>query len=158
MAVASYLAKIGTSDAVEPRTRMDALAADFAFEKIGRAPAHFSLEELAALNGKLLHLLPYEDVRERLQDSSNVDLGAEFWDAVKPNLTHLHQAVETGKARARARSIPSSRSPISRRQKRRSCLPAEPVHGRVVGARGPRPLRRRPAARAGRCIIRCGWR
>lgn len=96
MAVASYLAKIGTSDAVEARTTMDALAAEFAFEKIGRAPAHFSLEELGALNGKLLHQLPYDDVRERLQ-AIDADLGAAFWDTVKPNLTHLHDTVAMAK-------------------------------------------------------------
>ena len=41
MAVASYLAKIGTSDPVEPRLSLDELAQEFDFAKIGRAPAHF---------------------------------------------------------------------------------------------------------------------
>ena len=62
MAVASYLAKIGTSDPVEPRLSLDELAAEFDFAKIGRAPAHFVPEELAALNAKLLHIMPYSAV------------------------------------------------------------------------------------------------
>jgi glutamyl-tRNA synthetase len=91
LALASYLAKIGTSDAVEPRTSLDALAAEFAFDKIGRALAHFDTAELAQLNGKLLHLLPYEAVAERLV-ALGIMASAPFWDAVRPNLTKLVDA------------------------------------------------------------------
>ncbi|HEY4986146.1 MAG TPA: glutamate--tRNA ligase [Bradyrhizobium sp.] len=83
MALASYLAKIGTSDPIEPRLSLDALAADFDLAKIGRALAKFDLAELATLNGKLLHMLPYEAVADRITGSPA------FWDAVKPNLTKL---------------------------------------------------------------------
>ncbi|MEJ1969060.1 MAG: glutamate--tRNA ligase [Rhizomicrobium sp.] len=86
LALAAYLAKIGTSDPVEPRPSLDALAADFAPEKIARAPAHFDAAELAALNGRLLHMLPYEAVAGRIPG------GAAFWDAVKPNLGRLADA------------------------------------------------------------------
>ena len=87
----SYLAKIGTSDAIEPRTSLDALAADFALEKIARAPAHFDVAELTALNGKLLHQLPYEAVATRLADL-DISGGAVFWEAVRPNLSKLGDA------------------------------------------------------------------
>lgn len=93
LALASYLAKIGTSDAIEPRLSMAALAADFAFAKIARAPAQFDIGELAALNGKLLHLLPYEAVTARLA-ALGIGGGAAFWDAVKPNLGKLADASE----------------------------------------------------------------
>lgn len=91
LALASYLAKIGTSDPVEARGSFDELAADFAFEKIGRAPAHFDPAELAALNAKLLHGLPFADVAERLA-AMGVDGDADFWETVKPNLAHLADA------------------------------------------------------------------
>ena len=45
---------------------LDALAQEFEFEKIGRAPAHFDPAELAALNAKLLHAMPYERRGARL--------------------------------------------------------------------------------------------
>jgi len=45
LAVASYLAKIGTSDPVEPRLSLGELAEEFDFAKIGRAPAHFVPED-----------------------------------------------------------------------------------------------------------------
>jgi len=92
LALASYLAKIGTSDAIEPRASLDALAADFALEKIARAPAHFDVAELLVLNGKLLHLLPYDAVAERLT-ALGVAGGAVFWETVRPNLTKLEDAV-----------------------------------------------------------------
>jgi glutamyl-tRNA synthetase len=86
MAVASYLAKIGTSDPVEPRLTMEELALEFDFAKIGRAPAHFDPEELEALNAKTLHLTPYEKVAGRTAVSR------ELWEAIRPNLSKLSDA------------------------------------------------------------------
>jgi glutamyl-tRNA synthetase len=86
MAVASYLAKIGTSDTVEPHLSLEDLALEFEFAKIGRAPAHFDPEELAALNAKTLHLMPYAMVTGRTTVSE------ELWEAIKPNLTRLSDA------------------------------------------------------------------
>ena len=91
LALASYLAKIGTSDAIEPRTSLDALADDFALEKIARAPAHFDVAELTTLNGKLLHQMPFETVAERLA-AQGITGGAPFWEAVRPNLSKLSDA------------------------------------------------------------------
>ena len=83
LVVAAYLAKIGTSDPVEPRQTLGELAAEFDFAKIGRAPAHFVPEELAALNAKTLHTMPYSAV------ANAVPQGEAFWDAIKPNLNKL---------------------------------------------------------------------
>jgi glutamyl-tRNA synthetase len=88
-AVASYLAKIGTSDPVEPRLSLGELAQEFDFAKIGRAPAHFVPDELLALNAKLLHAMPYAMVAGRLPPGV---AGEAFWDAIKPNLAKLADA------------------------------------------------------------------
>jgi len=88
MAVASYLAKIGTSDSVEPRLSLGELAAEFDFAKIGRAPAHFVPDELSALNARLLHITPYSAVARQ------VPQGELFWDAIKPNLAKLSDVGE----------------------------------------------------------------
>ena len=85
-AICSYLAKIGTSDAVEPRLSLEELAGECDFGKIGRAPAHFDSDELAVLNAKTLHLMPYAMVADRAGVSENV------WDAIRPNLTRLSDA------------------------------------------------------------------
>ncbi len=88
LALDCYLAKTGTSDPIELRPSLDALAADFAFEKFGRAPAHFDPAELQGLNARLLHSLSYEGVSERLRAMS-VGGGAAFWDAARANLARF---------------------------------------------------------------------
>jgi glutamyl-tRNA synthetase len=87
-AVTSYLAKLGTSDPVEPRLTLGELAGEFDFARIGRAPAHFVPEELTALNAKLIHNTPYSAVAARVPE------GEAFWDAIRPNLTKLSDAAE----------------------------------------------------------------
>lgn len=93
LALASYLSKIGTSDPIDLKPSLDVLVDEFAFEKIGRAPAHFDPAELAALNTRLLHTLPYSEVASRLA-ALGITSGEAFWEAVKPNLTKLSDAVE----------------------------------------------------------------
>lgn len=93
LVLACYLAKTGTSDPIALRPSLEALADEFAFEKIGRAPAHFDPVELVHLNARFLHTLAYESVRGRLADL-DISAGAAFWDAVKPNLTRMSDAVE----------------------------------------------------------------
>lgn len=93
LALATYLAKIGTSDPVEPKGSWDELAAEFDFAKIGRAPARFDPEELDALNTKFLHRLDYDEVRARLA-AHDCDLGREFWEAVRPNVAKISDVAE----------------------------------------------------------------
>jgi glutamyl-tRNA synthetase len=93
LALACYLARIGTSDPIELRPSVDILAAEFSFEKIGRAPAHFDPVELSHLNAKLLHSLEYDAVASRLA-GLGVGGGAAFWEAVKPNLGRLEDAID----------------------------------------------------------------
>ena len=83
MSIASLLAKIGTSDAVEIRTSLDALASEFSFDKIGRAPARFDEKELLGLNAKLLHETPYEAVADRIKGDEA------FWNIVRANIEKI---------------------------------------------------------------------
>ena len=131
MALASYLTKIGTCDPVEPRSSLDVLAAEFAFGKISRAPARFDPAELRALNAKLLHMLPYEAVRVPLAEIG-ADLGADFWDAVRPNLTRMADAAEM------KRLVEGPIEPVCEDAellaKAAQLLPAEPITGESWGA------------------------
>ena len=91
LALDSYLARTGTSDPITLGASLDALASDFDFSKIGRAPAHFDPKELDGLNAKLLHGLSYDAVAPRLQA---MGIDAALWDAVKPNLTRLSDTAD----------------------------------------------------------------
>lgn len=85
MAVASHAALVGTSDAIAPRAHLSDLAETFDLGKLSRSPGRFDVEELKALNAKLLHHLPYAAVAGRLQ-AMGVPAGADFWEAVRGNL------------------------------------------------------------------------
>jgi glutamyl-tRNA synthetase len=91
LAVASYAATIGTSDAIAPHANLHELVVHFSFGKMSRAPARFDVAELRALNAKLLHALPYDAVAPRLQDMGIKD-GEAFWLAVRSNLAVLSDA------------------------------------------------------------------
>src|SRR5207249_8646995 len=54
MALLSVLARIGTSQPVEPVASLDELAEGFDFATFGRAPAHFDPHEVELVNARLL--------------------------------------------------------------------------------------------------------
>jgi glutamyl-tRNA synthetase len=91
LAVASYCATIGTSDPIAPHANLDELVRSFDFAKLSRAPARFDPTELRALNAKLLHMLPYAAVADRLK-AIGIEGGEAFWDAVRGNLAALGEA------------------------------------------------------------------
>jgi glutamyl-tRNA synthetase len=88
LAVCALLARLGTADPVEPVAALDTLVETIDFARVGRAAARFSEEELAQLNARTLHILPYEAVRARLAQ----DPGEAFWLAVRGNLVTLADA------------------------------------------------------------------
>jgi glutamyl-tRNA synthetase len=96
LALDAYLARIGTSDPIEPVASMDDLAKGFAFEKMGRALAHFDLAELKSVNAKLIHALPYSWLESRLTQIG-VPASKELWDAIRPNVTRLSDARDLAK-------------------------------------------------------------
>jgi glutamyl-tRNA synthetase len=85
MALLSLLARIGTSQPVEPVASLDGLAATFDFTHFGRAPAHFDPHDVELLNARLLHVLDYASVAERLPPSAT----EEDWQILRPNLERL---------------------------------------------------------------------
>jgi glutamyl-tRNA synthetase len=85
MAMLSLLARIGTSQPVEPFASLDQLAAGFDFTTFGRAPAHFDPHEIELLNARLLHKLDYSAVCDRLPGEAT----EEDWLLLRPNLQRL---------------------------------------------------------------------
>lgn len=89
-AIASLLARLGSSVSVEPFTDLQPLVDSFDFAHFGRAPARFDEAELAALNQKIVHLLPYAAVADRLP--AGMDEAA--WAAIRPNLETVAGAAD----------------------------------------------------------------
>ena len=85
MALLDLLARIGTSQAVEPIASLDELAAAFDFSTFGRAPAHFDPHEVELVNARLLHHLGYAAVADRLPGEAT----EHDWLALRGNLERL---------------------------------------------------------------------
>ena len=90
IALLAKLARIGTSVAVEPVTSLAPLVETFDFATFGRAPARFDMEELAALNARILHQLDHAGVADRLPEG----MSAEAWAAIRPNLKRIDEAAD----------------------------------------------------------------
>jgi glutamyl-tRNA synthetase len=89
-AIIALLARLGTSDPVEPFADPAPLIAGFDFARFGRAPARFDEAELAALNQKIIHALPFAAVADRLP----AGMDESGWAAIRPNLETLAQAAD----------------------------------------------------------------
>jgi glutamyl-tRNA synthetase len=87
-AIMSLLARIGTSDSVEPFADAAPLIESFDFARFGRAPARFDEAELAALSARIVHQLPYARVADRLP----AGMSAAAWEAIRPNLSTVAEA------------------------------------------------------------------
>jgi glutamyl-tRNA synthetase len=90
IALNALLARLGTSDPVEPVTDVTPLIERFDFAHFGRAPARFDDAELAMLNQKIVHLLPYADVADRLPK----EIGEAAWPVIQPNLATVGDAAD----------------------------------------------------------------
>lgn len=91
MAILCHAALVGTSEAIAPHVSLASLADALDFSRISLSPARFDITELDALNARLLHMLEYPDVSERLA-AMGVGGGVDFWYAVRGNLEKLVDA------------------------------------------------------------------
>ena len=89
-AIAALLARLGTSQPVEPIADRQALVDSFDLGSFGRAPAKFDDADLDRLNTAIVHQMDYAAVKHRLPEG--MDEAA--WHAVRPNLTVVADATE----------------------------------------------------------------
>jgi len=89
-AVVALLARLGTSQPVEPIAERETLVEGFDLSHFGRAPARFDETELARLNAAIVHQLPFDHVAGRLPEG----MGHEAWEAIRPNLERVEDAAD----------------------------------------------------------------
>lgn len=89
-ALVALLARLGTSQPVDPSLSLDELIASFDLSTFGRAPARFDEEELARVNAGIVHGLDFAAVADRLPQG--MDEAA--WDVIRPNLATIAGAEE----------------------------------------------------------------
>lgn len=86
MAICSFLAKLGTSEAIEPFYDLESLAQSLDLSKLGRSQPKFDEEELKLFNHKFVRQMPYSQVKDRIGAPEG------FWNAVKGNLNTVAEA------------------------------------------------------------------
>jgi len=93
MSVASLAILIGTSESVSAATDMDALAERFDLAAISKSSAKFDPAELDTLNRTLLHEMPFDKAKDRLEILGISGEKAEhFWMTVRGNLERFNDA------------------------------------------------------------------
>jgi glutamyl-tRNA synthetase len=92
-AVAALSVLIGTSHAVEPVADLAELATKIALSDISHSSAKFDPAELAGLNARTLHRMPFAQAAARLADLG-VGGGEDFWIAVRGNIALLREAAD----------------------------------------------------------------
>ena len=90
MALNSLLARLGTSQPVEPRATLAELAEGFDLSTFGRAPAHFDPNEVEQVNRKLLHHLDFAAVADRVP----AGIGEAEWAILAGNVDHLAELAD----------------------------------------------------------------
>lgn len=89
-AIVALLARLGTSQPVEPIADRQALVDSFDLGTFGRAPAKFDDADLDRINTAIVHQMDYAAVKDRLP--AGMDEAA--WHAVRPNLAVVADAAE----------------------------------------------------------------
>lgn len=89
LTIINFLAKVGTSDAIDPHPHLQDLIEGFDLEKFARSSPKFDQEDLTILNKKLLHTMSYEEIQPRLRETGLASCSHALWDAVHGNIDRL---------------------------------------------------------------------
>jgi glutamyl-tRNA synthetase len=94
MAINSFLSSIGTSLPVTARKTLQELVQHFDITTFSKSPTTYIPGELDRLNHKLILLLQYHEVKNRLKEIGASDIDEVFWLSVRPNLDKVTEAKE----------------------------------------------------------------
>jgi glutamyl-tRNA synthetase len=92
MSINSHLAKLGSSDPIEPKDTLDHLIADFDLNKYSPSTARFDEQELLNLNMNLLQRMPFAVATPRFHALGIDNASESFWLGVRGNITRLRDA------------------------------------------------------------------
>ncbi|MBL4802826.1 MAG: glutamate--tRNA ligase [Emcibacter sp.] len=85
MSINSLLARLGSSESIEPMLSLEPLITGFDFGKYSRSTAKFDPKDLDVLNAKILHQTDYDVVSERLEGVSET-----LWNIGRGNINKLN--------------------------------------------------------------------
>jgi glutamyl-tRNA synthetase len=91
MAITSLMARLGTSEPVEPRTDLQSLIDNFDIHTFSKVAAIYEFADLERINSKVLHITPYESIKDRTEMKG---IDEDFWASVRPNISKLPEIKE----------------------------------------------------------------
>ncbi|MCA0370020.1 MAG: glutamate--tRNA ligase [Proteobacteria bacterium] len=89
MAISSYLAHLGTRDEITPELALEPLIAHFDPTAFSANTPKFSPTDLERLSSKLVHKMPFDQVKERLASLGLSHMDEAFWLIARENLSKV---------------------------------------------------------------------
>ncbi len=94
-ALLSLMARLGSSQPVDLRSSIDAIAEGFDLAQFGAAPTKFDAEDLWPLTRADLQSRPYQAVADEIRGLGVPDaLAPQFWEVMRENITRLDDLAE----------------------------------------------------------------
>ncbi|AZL15011.1 glutamate--tRNA ligase [Rickettsiales endosymbiont of Stachyamoeba lipophora] len=94
ISIATMLAKLGTSDPIQPRATLEEIIDEFDISKFNKAVANYDQHELINFNHKTLGILEFKQVEAQLKALGLNNVTAEFWLAIRSNIVTIDEASE----------------------------------------------------------------
>ncbi|HBN22568.1 MAG TPA: glutamate--tRNA ligase [Holosporales bacterium] len=94
MALVNYLGNLGNSEESDIALNLEAFIDSFDLSKFGKSSPKFSQEDLQRANGKFLQVVPFEQIKERLDALGFTKTTKDFWNTIQGNLTLLTDVKE----------------------------------------------------------------
>ena len=91
IALSTVLAGLGCSKPVQIVKNIDQLISSFNISDFGLAPAKFDSNSVKIMNGKILQIISYGDVRERLDNLASSEISENFWNAIRSNINSFNE-------------------------------------------------------------------
>ena len=88
ISILNLLAKLGTSDEVDPFNKIQDLISGFSFEKFSGSQVIYNKQDLLKINEKLVHNMDYEDALPKVKEMG-FSIDKEIWDAGKGNISNI---------------------------------------------------------------------
>ena len=94
MALVNYLGNLGNPEESSISLNLEDFISSFDLSKFGKSTPKFSQEDLQRANGKFLQVVPFEQIKARLEELGFTKTTKDFWETIQGNLTLLTDVKE----------------------------------------------------------------